>query len=144
MTAPTARTPALRMPPAGLSSDPCFEPVTRLPLPSSRDRIRVVELLATGTSGGAQEHVYNLVTRIDRERYDVSVLALSGGAGVRRIERTGVSVCVLDEMSDDEAIEAVASHLHAVKADVVHNHMYRAEVIGTRAAWLLAAAGLPR
>jgi glycosyltransferase involved in cell wall biosynthesis len=132
------------MPPAGLSSDPCFEPVTRLPLPSSRSRIRVVELLATGTSGGAQEHVYNLVTRIDRERYEVSVLALSGGAGVRRLEKTGVSVCVLDEMSDEEAIEAVASHLHAVKADVVHNHMYRAEVVGTRAAWLLAAAGLPR
>ncbi len=144
MTAPTVRSPAVRMPPAGLSADPCFEPVTRLPLPSSRSRIRVVELLATGTSGGAQEHVYNLVTRIDRERYEVSVLALSGGAGVRRLEKTGVSVCVLDEMSDDEAIEAVASHLHAVKADVVHNHMYRAEVIGTRAAWLLAAAGLPR
>jgi glycosyltransferase involved in cell wall biosynthesis len=144
MTAPTARTPALRMPPAGLSADPCFEPVTRLPLPSSRDRIRVVELLATGTSGGAQEHVYNLVTRIDRERYDVSVLAMSGGPAVRRLEKTGVSVCVLDEMSDEEAIEAVASHLHAVKADVVHNHMYRAEVVGTRAAWLLASAGLAR
>jgi glycosyltransferase involved in cell wall biosynthesis len=142
MTAPIA--PTLRMPPAGLSVDPCFEPVTRLPLPSSRDRIRVVELLATGTSGGAQEHLYNLVTRIDRERYEVSVLALSGGPGVRRLEKTGVSVCVLDEMSDDEAIEAVASHLHAVKADVVHNHMYRAEVVGTRAAWKLTAAGLPR
>ena len=141
MTAPIA--PVTRVP-AGLSVDPCFEPVTRLPLPGSRQRIRVVELLATGTSGGAQEHVYNLVTRLDRKRYDVSVLALSGGAGVRRLEKTGVPVCVLDEMSDDEAIEAVASHLNAVKADVVHNHMYRAEVVGTRAAWLLAAAGLPR
>ena len=58
--------------------DPCFEPVMRLPLPSSRHRIRVVELLATGTSGGAQEHVYNLVTRLDRERYDVSVLVAVG------------------------------------------------------------------
>jgi glycosyltransferase involved in cell wall biosynthesis len=132
------------MPPAGLTADPCFEPVTRLPLPGSRNRIRVVELLATGTSGGAQEHVFNLVTRIDTSRYDVSVMALSGGAGVRRLERTGVSVCVLDDMTDEEAIEAVASHLHAVRADVVHNHMYRAEVIGTRAAWLLQAAGLPR
>ena len=140
MTAPVP----VRMPPAGLSLDPCFEPVTRLPLPGSRNRIRVVELLATGTSGGAQEHVYNLVTRIDPKRYDVSVLALSGGAGVRRLEKTGISVCVLDEMTDDEAIEAVASHLHAVGADVVHNHMYRAEVVGTRAAWLLQAAGLPR
>jgi glycosyltransferase involved in cell wall biosynthesis len=133
-----------RMPPVSLGLDPCFEPVVRLPLPSSRDRIRVVELLATGTNGGAQEHVFNLVSRIDRSRYDVSVLALSGGAGVRRIERTGISVCVLDEMSDEEAVEAVASHLAAVNADVVHNHMYRAEVVGTQAAWALAAAGRRR
>ncbi len=142
MTATQA--PVVRMPPAALSVDPCFEPVVRLPLPASRHRIRVVELLATGTSGGAQEHVYNLVTRLDRERYDVSVLALSGGAGVRRLERTGVPVCVLDEMSDDEATEAVAAHLSAVEADVVHNHMYRAEVVGTQAAWALAAAGRRR
>jgi glycosyltransferase involved in cell wall biosynthesis len=115
-----------------------------LPLPASRDRIRVVELLATGTSGGAQEHVYNLVTRLDRQRYDVSVLALSGGAGIRRMERAGISVCVLDEMDDAAAIEAVAAHLAAVDADVVHNHMYRAEVVGTQAAWSLAAAGRRR
>jgi glycosyltransferase involved in cell wall biosynthesis len=136
--------PALRMPPSALSSDPCFEPVVRLPLPANRKRIRVVELLATGTSGGAQEHVFNVVTRIDRARYDVSVLALSNGAAVRRLERTGISVCVLDEMSDADAIEAVAAHLAAVKADVVHNHMYRAEVVGTQAAWRLAELGKPR
>ncbi len=72
------------------------------------------------------------------------MLSLSGGAGVRRIEKTGVPVCVLDEMSDDETVEAVAAHLAAVKADVVHNHMYRAEVIGTQAAAALAAAGRRR
>jgi glycosyltransferase involved in cell wall biosynthesis len=134
----------LRIPPTALSSDPCFEPVVRLPLPESRDRIRVVELLATGTNGGAQEHVLNLVTRLDRARYDVSVLSLSNGAAVRRLERTGISVCALDDMDDDAAIEAVAAHLAAVKADVVHNHMYRAEVVGTQAAWRLAAARRPR
>ncbi len=136
--------PGTRLPPASLVVDPCFEPVTRLPLPASRARIRVVELLATGTSGGAQEHVYNLVTRIDRERYDVSVLSLSAGAAVRRIERAGVPVCVLDDMSDEAAIEAVAAHLAANAVDVVHNHMYRAEVVGTQAAWRLAARGQRR
>ena len=75
MTAPA--TPPLRMPPAGLVVDPCFEPIVRLPLPGGRTKLRVVELLATGSSGGAQEHVANLVGRIDRSRYDVSVLSLS-------------------------------------------------------------------
>ncbi|TME11579.1 MAG: glycosyltransferase family 4 protein [Chloroflexi bacterium] len=144
MTSVPASASVLRLPPAALAPDPCYEPVIRLPLPGSRDRIRVVELLATGTSGGAQEHLYNLVTRLDRARYDVSVLALSGGPGVRRIERTGVPVCVLDDMSDDAAVAAVASHLAAVDADVVHNHMYRAEVVGTQAAWSLAHAGRRR
>ena len=134
----------LRIPPSALSSDPCFQPVVRLPLPASRDRIRVVELLATGTSGGAQEHVCNLVTRLDRARYDVSVLSLSNGAAVRRLERNGISVCALDDMDDEAAIEAVAAHLAAVNADVVHNHMYRAEVVGTQAAWRLAGGGRPR
>jgi glycosyltransferase involved in cell wall biosynthesis len=135
---------ALRMPPMTLSADPCFEPVVRLPLPASRDRIRVVELLATGSSGGAQEHVFNIVSRLDRSRYDVSVLALGNGAAIRRLERAHIDVCTLDDLDDAAAIAAVAAHLASVKADVIHNHMYRAEVVGTQAAWMLAAAGKRR
>ena len=60
---------------------PCWEPPKRIP-PGSGP-LRVVELLATGTNGGAQEHVYNLVTRIDRERFDVTIVALSPGISPR-------------------------------------------------------------
>jgi len=134
-----------------LPSDPCSEPVVRLPLPRGRERVRVVELLATGSNGGAQEHVYNLVSRIDAARYEVSVLALSAGPGVRKLERHGIPVCVIEPgdgaesvASDAAAVEAVAAHLAAVRADVVHNHMYRAEIVGTRAAWRVAEAGLRR
>src|SRR5919112_19607 len=110
-------------------------------MPGRRRRIRVVELLATGTNGGAQEHVFNLVSRIDRKRYDVSLVSLSNGSAVRRLERTGVPVCVIDQPDDTVAIEQLAEHLKAVDADVVHGHMYRAEVIGTQAAWRLAERG---
>jgi len=127
-----------------LRDDPCFRPVARLPLPGGRDRIRVVELLATGTNGGAQEHVYNLATRIDRARYDVSVCSLTPGSAIRKLERAGIPVCVIEASDDAEAVEAVAAHLAAVGADVVHNHMYHAEVIGTQAAWRIAAAGRRR
>ena len=132
------------MTPTAFGPDPCFEPVARLPLPGDRRRIRVVELLATATNGGAQEHLYNLVTRIDRERYEVSIVALSNGTAVRRLERTGLPVCVIDESDDEAAIGAIAAHLAAVEADVVHGHMYRAEVVGTQAAWRLAQAGRRR
>jgi len=123
------------------SPDPCFQPVSRLPLPGDRRKIRIVELLATGTNGGAQEHLFNLVSRIDTARYDVSVVSLSNGSAIRRLEKAGVPVCVIDEPDDELATKQVAAHLAAQKADVVHNHMYRAEVVGTQAAWLLAGTG---
>ena len=127
-----------------LPDDPCYEPVARLPLPGGRDRIRVVELLATGTNGGAQEHVYNLVSRIDRERYDVSVCSLSPGSAIRKIEHAGTPVCIIEAADDADAVESVAAHLAAVGADVIHNHMFHAEVIGTQAALRVAETGLPR
>ncbi len=129
---------------APLPDDPCFRPVRRLPLPAGRQRVRVVELLATGSNGGAQEHVYNLVTRIDRTRYDVSVCSLTPGTAIRKLERAGIPVCFVEAADDEGRVEAVAAHLAAVGADVIHNHMFHAEVIGTQAAWRVAEAGLPR
>ncbi len=122
-----------------LASDPCFERPVRIPNQDG-DPLRVVELLATGSNGGAQEHLYSLLTRIDRDRYDVSVVVLSDGSAVRRLERAGVSVCVIDEANDDRAVAALTGHLIGTRADVVHNHMYRAEIIGTRAALAVGAA----
>ena len=41
------------------ADDPCVQPVVRLRAAGS-PRVRVVEILATGTNGGAQEHLYGL------------------------------------------------------------------------------------
>jgi glycosyltransferase involved in cell wall biosynthesis len=97
--------------------------------------------MATGTNGGAQEHVYNLVTRMDAARYDVSVVSLSPGSAVRKLERAGIEVMVIDEPDDAIATGILAAHLADVRADVIHNHMYRAEIVGTKAAIALGEAG---
>ncbi len=123
--------------------DPCLETPERPPLPGGRP-VRVVELLATGTNGGAQEHVFSLLTRLDRSRYQPLVLSLSDGSTVHRLRAAGFRVAVLDELDDTIAVRLVADELAAFDADVVHNHMYRAEVVGTRAALALSEAGLPR
>ena len=120
--------------------DPCLEPVERGPLPDGR-RVRVVEVLATGTNGGAQEHVYSLVSRLDRSRYEASVVSLSPGSTARRIARLGVPVTVLDGHDDAVAVGALAALLAEIRPDVVHNHMYRAELVGTRAAIALGSIG---
>jgi glycosyltransferase involved in cell wall biosynthesis len=120
--------------------DPCLEPVEHLPLPGPAT-VRVVEVLATGSNGGAQEHLYSLLTRIDRSRYDTSVVALSGGPAVRKLQRAGIPILVIDEPDDAIAVGALAAHLAAVRPDVLHNHMYRAELVGTRAAIGLGEVG---
>ena len=105
------------------------------------DRIRVVEVLSTGSNGGAQEHLYSLATRIDAGRFDLSVVSLSNGSAVRKLQRAGVPVLVIEEPDDAIAVGAVAAHLASIRPDVIHNHMYRAELVGTRAAIALGEVG---
>ena len=54
--------------------------------------------------------------------------------------RLGLQVDVLDEPDDEAAIRELAAWLRREEIDLVHAHMYRAEVVGTRAA---LAAGTP-
>ena len=120
--------------------DPCLTPVER-PSIAGRRKIRVVEILATGTNGGAQEHVYSLMQRLDRSRFDASVVSLSNGSAVRKLQREGFNVCVIDEPDDAVAVGALVAHLLDVRPDVIHTHMYRADIVGTKAAMALGESG---
>jgi len=105
---------------------------------------RVVEIMASGAGGGAQVSVQNLVTRLDQQGYDVEVISLSDGPAVRRLRTAGITVHVVDEADDAAALGRVVDLLRARPPQIVHNHMYRAEVVGTRAALAIAEQGLPR
>jgi glycosyltransferase involved in cell wall biosynthesis len=121
--------------------DPCSFVPDRPALRRGK-RIRVVQLLATGTAGGAQEHVRGFLERVDRSRYDVEVIALSDGRAVNRIRALGFPTTVIAEPDDDLAVDVVTDLLAADPPDIIHNHMYRAEIVGTRAALGLQARGL--
>jgi glycosyltransferase involved in cell wall biosynthesis len=125
-----------------LAIDPCWEPPRRAR--PDDERIRVVELVASGTSGGAQVHVASLLSHIDRNAYDVRVISLSDGGAVRRWRSLGVQVEVIREASDGAAVERVAELLQEWRTQVLHGHMFRAEVVGMRAALLVEKRGLPR
>lgn len=103
-------------------------------------RPRILQLLATGGTGGAQESYTGLLLRLDRNRYDVRALSLSAGHAVQRIRRLGLAVDVLDEPDDEAAVRELAAWLRREEIDLVHAHMFRAEVVGVRAA---VAAGTP-
>jgi glycosyltransferase involved in cell wall biosynthesis len=106
--------------------------------------ITVTQLMASGAGGGAQVHVQNLVGRFDKSRFDVEVISLSDGPAVRRLRAQGTVVHVVEGNADGGALAAVIGLLTARPPQVLHNHMYRAEVIGTRAALALAEQGHPR
>jgi len=106
----------------------------------SHQRPRLLQLLATGGNGGAQESYTGLLLRLDRSKYEVRALSLSAGSAVQRIRRLGLPVDVIDEPDDEAAVRELAAWLRREEIDLVHAHMYRAEVVGTRAA---LAAGTP-
>ena len=106
----------------------------------SHPRPRILQLLATGGNGGAQESYTGLLLRLDRARYEVRALSLSAGSAVQRLRALGVTVDVLDETDDELAVRELAAWLRREEIDLVHAHMYRAEVLGARAA---VAAGTP-
>lgn len=100
----------------------------------------MLQLLATGGNGGAQESYTGLLLRLDRRKYEVRALSLSSGSAVQRIRRLGLEVDLIDETDDEAAVHELAAYLRRHEIDLVHAHMFRAEVIGTRAA---LAAGTP-
>lgn len=123
--------------------DPCLDDVERPPLPSS-ERIRVLELVASGTNGGAQESVASLLGRIDRARFDVRVVSLSEGSSVRRWRSLGVPVTVITDPDDAAAVRTLTAVLEEWQPQVLHGHMYRAEIVGAAAVLAIAATGLSR
>jgi glycosyltransferase involved in cell wall biosynthesis len=53
---------------------------------------------------------------------------------VQRLRRLGIPVEVITETDDEAAIRDLTAYLRREEIDLVHAHMYRAEVVGTRAA----------
>jgi glycosyltransferase involved in cell wall biosynthesis len=105
---------------------------------------RVAEIMASGAGGGAQVSVQNLVTRLDPQRFDVEVISLSDGPAVRRLRAAGVTTHVVDELDDSAAVARVVELFSERPPEIVHNHMFRAEVVGTRAALAIADQGMAR
>ena len=78
---------------------------------------------------------------MDRSRFETSVVALSRGVPSASSSAPGIPVLVIDEPDDAIAVGALAAHLATFRPDVIHNHMYRAELVGTRAAIALGEVG---
>ena len=98
-----------------------------------RKRPRIAQLLATAGVGGAQESAISLLLHLDRSRFEVEAICLTDGAAVRRLRGLGIPVTVIDG-DDREATAALATYLRQREIDLLHAHLFRAELVGAAAA----------
>jgi len=97
-------------------------------------RPRVLQLLATGGTGGAQESVIALHRHLDRSRFEVEAVSLADGRAVRRLRELGIRVTVIPPQDDESIIRELVAYLRRRELDLLHAHLFRAELLGTRAA----------
>ncbi|MGH2488643.1 MAG: glycosyltransferase, partial [Candidatus Limnocylindria bacterium] len=95
---------------------------------------RVLQLLATGGTGGAQESVVGLLLHLDRTRFEVEAVCLADGRTVERLHELGIGVTVIPSQDDGSTVRDLVAYLRRRKIDLLHAHLFRAELLGTRAA----------
>ena len=103
-----------------------------------KNRISVAHLI-TGTSiGGAEMMLHKLVSRIDRERFDVSVISLTTAGEIgRRMIDEGVSFHSIEASRnglDLAAFARLVRLLRRTRPDILQTWMYHADLAGGLAA----------
>jgi len=103
---------------------------------------RVCQLITELGPGGAERSVYELSRRLDRRRFDVQVVALRGGVFAERLAEAGVKAAVLGVRGrwDLAKLAGLAGLLRRERIDILHTHLFHADLVGRAAAYL---AGTP-
>jgi len=104
--------------------------------------LRVCQLITTLGIGGAERGLYELVTRMDRQRFEVEVFALRDGPMSGRLAAAGIAVIVLGVRGkwDLMKLPRLARLLRDGHFDLLHTHLFHADLAGRPAA---KAAGVP-
>ena len=107
-------------------------------------RIRVCQIVADLNPAGPGRRVCDIAARLDRDRFDVSVIALRGGPLAELLELASVPVRVLDMCGVFAPVRLgrLAGLLRDCKAGLVHTHGFRADLAGRPAARLAAVPNL--
>jgi glycosyltransferase involved in cell wall biosynthesis len=107
------------------------------------ERLRICQLITELAPAGAERCVYELARRLDRRRFDVRVAALRGGAVADWLAREGIPVHVLGLgwRLDVRKLAKLAGLLRAWRVQLLHTHLFHADLAGRLAADL---AGVPR
>lgn len=98
--------------------------------------LRVCQLITTLGIGGAERGLYELVTRMDRERFEVEVFTLRDGPVSARLADAGIAVTVLGVRGkwDLMKLPRLTRLLRDGHFDLLHTHLFHADLAGRPAA----------
>ncbi len=106
-------------------------------------KIRLCHLITELRPAGAEKIVYELATRVDRDRFETHVAALRGGAVAEKLREANVPVTVLDVRSKGDVFKLarLTDLLRRGRFDILHTHLFHADLAGRIAR---AGAGTPK
>lgn len=110
----------------------------------ARRPIRVLHLITSLDRGGAENHLLALLRHADREAFAAETAALSGeGELVNTFRQAGIPVHLLRARTrfDPFALERLVALLRDGRFDILHSHLFRADIYAGLA---VARLGEPR
>jgi len=107
-------------------------------------KIRVCQMITELRPAGAERCLYELATRLDRDRFDVRVVALRGGAVADWLAEAGIRTDVLGVRGRWDVLKLgrLAAMLRAEQTDILHTHLFHADLAGRAGAFLAAVPNI--
>ena len=108
------------------------------------DKIRICQMITELRPAGAERCLYELATRLDKDRFDVRVLALRGGAVADWLAEAGIRVDVLGVRGKWDVLKLgrLAELLRDEPTDILHTHLFHADLAGRAGAALAAVPSI--
>jgi len=103
-------------------------------------KLKVCQLVTDLALGGEEAAVCELARGLDPDRFAVRVVAFRGGQAAGRFEAAGVDLTVLDVRGswDPSTLSRLTDALRAHGTDLLHTHLFHADLAGRPAARLAA------
>ena len=91
-------------------------------------KIKVLEVIRQGQIGGGESHLLDLVTFLDKERFEPVCLSFTSGEMINRLESMGIPCHVIDTLKpfDLKVQRQIMDLLLQEQVDIVHAHGSRA------------------
>lgn len=106
-------------------------------------QIKVLHIITLSTWGGAQQSCYDIVSNLDRNKFDVEVACAPGGELVDRLREQKIAIHQISSLkrnispiNDLKALFILYRLVRSKRYNIVHCHSSKAGFVGRVAAWL--------